>query len=197
MFAPSGDQSSPSAWVAIEVSLCVPVALPDVGSKSAIQICDPPSLVDTNANRFPSGAQRGRSASCSEMSARDSPPAVGTIHTWGVLELASRLTSTTLNSTHLPSGEGTGSPTRLSDIMSSKVNGCLLWANHEAANRRMKREKENDRRRIRNLRSKPVSVNQRADSPRWQFALRFVTRPERVIVKNCKNFEVRGEAPDG
>jgi hypothetical protein len=29
------------------------------------------------------------------------------------------------NSTHLPSGEGTGSPTRFSFIMSSKVKGCL------------------------------------------------------------------------
>src|ERR1700722_6599646 len=57
-----------------------------------------------------------------------SPPAVGTIHTCGVLVFASRLTSTALNNTHFPSGETTGSPTRLSDIISSKVKGCLASA---------------------------------------------------------------------
>ena len=39
------------------------VTVPVAPSKSAIQICDPFSLVETNANRFPSGAHRGRSAS--------------------------------------------------------------------------------------------------------------------------------------
>src|SRR5216684_5546820 len=52
----------------------------------------------------------------------------GTIQMCGVFVLASRFTSTTLKITHLPSGETTGSPTRLSFIMSSKVKGCLAWA---------------------------------------------------------------------
>src|SRR5271156_5939314 len=55
----------------------------------------------------------------------------------GVLVLASRFTSTTLKITHLPSGETTGSPTRLSFIMSSKVKGCLAWA--KAAEAKMMR----------------------------------------------------------
>jgi hypothetical protein len=49
----------------------------------------------------------------------------------GVFVLASRLTSTTLKITHLPSGETCGSPTRLSFIMSSKVKGCLACARAE------------------------------------------------------------------
>src|ERR1700685_1991597 len=57
-----------------------------------------------------------------------SPPAVGTTHTCGVLVFASRFTSTALNKTHFPSGETMGSLIRLSDIMSSKVKGCLLSA---------------------------------------------------------------------
>src|ERR1700723_3388617 len=60
-----------------------------------------------------------------------SPPAVGTTQTCGVLVFASRLTSTALNNTHFPSGETMGSPTRLSDIMSSKVKGCLASAQPE------------------------------------------------------------------
>src|SRR5579864_5338557 len=57
----------------------------------------------------------------------------GTIHTCGVLVLASRSTSTTLKMTQLPSGETCGSPTRFSFIMSSKVKGCLAWAATDAA----------------------------------------------------------------
>src|ERR1700731_4394107 len=49
----------------------------------------------------------------------------GTIHMWEVFLFAARSTSTAAKSTHLPSGEGTGSPTRFSFIMSSKVKGCL------------------------------------------------------------------------
>ncbi len=49
--------------VAIEVSLCTDVTVPADPSKSAIQTCEPPSLFEMNANRLPSGAQRGRSAS--------------------------------------------------------------------------------------------------------------------------------------
>src|ERR1700746_1566024 len=59
----------------------------------------------------------------------DPPPAVGTIQMCGVLVLASRFTSTTLKITHLPSGETSGSPTRLTFIMSPKVKGCLAWGN--------------------------------------------------------------------
>ncbi len=59
------------------------------------------------------------------MISRSCPPAVGTIQICGVFVLASRFTSTTLKITHLPSGETSGSPTRLSFIMSSKVKGCL------------------------------------------------------------------------
>ena len=63
MFFPSGDHCSPLASVAISVSLYLLVAFPAAPSNSAIQTCDPPPLDETNANRFPSGAQRGRSAS--------------------------------------------------------------------------------------------------------------------------------------
>ena len=146
MFFPSGDHNSPSASVAMDVSLCFAVTVPVVPSKSAIQICDPLSLVETNANCFPSGAHRGRSASWSEMislsllsvipteagceaSGEAEEPAFdpfsGTTHTWGVLVLAFRSTSTAANSTHFPSGETSGSSTRLSAIMSSNVNGCF------------------------------------------------------------------------
>src|SRR5215468_9969870 len=52
----------------------------------------------------------------------------GTIQMCGVFLFDARSTSTALNRTHLPSGEGTGSATRLSDIMSSKVSGCLPCA---------------------------------------------------------------------
>src|SRR6202050_1432031 len=69
---------------------------------------------------------RIRSAEADEVSA--TPALRGTIQICCVLVLASRLTSTTLKITHLPSGETCGSLTRLSFIMSSKVKGCLAWA---------------------------------------------------------------------
>jgi hypothetical protein len=53
------------------------------------------------------------------------PPAAGTIQICGVLPLAARSTSTTLKITHLPSGETSGAPTRLSFIMSSKVKRAV------------------------------------------------------------------------
>ena len=56
------------------------------------------------------------------------PTFSGTIQICDVFVFASRLTSTTLKSTHLPSGDGTGSPTRLSFIMSSNVNGRFACA---------------------------------------------------------------------
>src|ERR1700683_177179 len=74
---------------------------------------------------------RIRSAGADEASAAPAPR--GTIQMCGVLVLASRLTSTTLKITHLPSGETSGSPTRFSFIMSSNVKGCLAWANAENA----------------------------------------------------------------
>src|SRR6185295_11549851 len=42
-----------------------------------------------------------------------------------IFVFASKSTSSQSNTTHFPSGDGTGAPTRLSFIMSSKVNGCL------------------------------------------------------------------------
>src|SRR5207248_872102 len=59
------------------------------------------------------------------LSRRDSPPSAGTIHKCEIFVFASRSTSSQSNTTHFPSGEGTGAPTRLSLIMSSKVNACL------------------------------------------------------------------------
>src|SRR5450755_4723365 len=58
----------------------------------------------------------------------------------GVFLFAARSTSTALKSTHFPSGEGTGSPTRFSFIMSSKVKGCLAWENAGREKRRTKRK---------------------------------------------------------
>src|SRR6266853_1701643 len=63
----------------------------------------------------------------------------GTIQMCGVFLFAARSTSTALNSAHLPSGEGTGSPTRFSFIMSSKVKGCLAC---EKAGREESQEKQ-------------------------------------------------------
>src|SRR5271165_3449356 len=75
--------------------------------------------------------------------------ASGTIQMCGVFLFAARSTSTALKSTHLPSGEGTGSPTRFRFIMSSKVKGCLACENAGRENRRTKR---NIRRRMACLR---------------------------------------------
>jgi hypothetical protein len=58
-------------------------------------------------------------------SRRDSPPVAGTIHRCEILVLASKSTSSASNSTHFPSGDGTGAPTRFSFIMSSNVKGCF------------------------------------------------------------------------
>src|SRR5271166_6763990 len=66
--------------------------------------------------------------------------ASGTIQMCGVFLFAARSTSTALKSTHLPSGEGTGSPTRFSFIMSSKVKGCLACENAGRDKRRMRRK---------------------------------------------------------
>src|SRR5712671_3029609 len=60
----------------------------------------------------------------------------------GVFVLASRFTSTTLKITHFPSGETSGSPTRLSFIMSSKVKGCLAWETAGAVNPSARRKRQ-------------------------------------------------------
>src|ERR1700692_4214015 len=70
----------------------------------------------------------------------------GTIQMCGGFLFAARSTSTAANSTHLPSGEGTGSPTRFSFIMSSKVKGCWAW---EKAGREKRRTRRKERRRMR------------------------------------------------
>src|SRR6266850_5676665 len=66
---------------------------------------------------------------CSAWTGRRPVPTLlsGTIQMCGVFLLVARSTSTALKITHFPSGEGTGSPTRFSFIMSSKVKGCLVW----------------------------------------------------------------------
>ena len=68
---------------------------------------------------------------------------MGTIQICGVFVLAARSTSTTLKITHLPSGETSGSPTRFSFIMSSKVKGCLAWAMAGNVNARAEEKEEN------------------------------------------------------
>src|SRR5271165_2253338 len=82
------------------------------------------------------------------MISRSWPPAVGTIQMCGVFVLASRFTSTTLKITHLPSGETSGSPTRFSFIMSSKVKGCLTCAKADNV-RTMRARKTRKKRRMR------------------------------------------------
>src|SRR5215471_10900566 len=85
----------------------------------------------------PARARSGEMPVPTRASAGDAPVAPlaefgedsGTIRICGVCLLAARSTSTALNSTHLPSGEGTGSPTRLRAIMSSKVKGRLACDN--------------------------------------------------------------------
>src|SRR5437660_5051259 len=68
----------------------------------------------------------------------------------GVFVFASRSTSTTLKITHLPSGETSGSPTRFSFIMSSKVKGCLAWARAGSV-KLIKARKNGKKRRMRDL----------------------------------------------
>src|SRR5207247_10166719 len=78
---------------------------------------------------LPSDEKRGRSSWFGvRFNRRDSPPLAGTIHKCEVFVFAARSTSSQSNTTHLPSGEGTGAPTRFSAIMSSNVNGCFVFA---------------------------------------------------------------------
>ena len=127
IFFPSGDQIAPSAPVEIVVTCRgFPTSTPLPGSKSHIQICVGSVAFDVQISRLPSGEKRGRSSWFGVgLSRRDSPPSAGTIHKCEIFVFASRSTSPQSNTTHFPSGDGTGAPTRLSFIMSSKVNGCL------------------------------------------------------------------------
>src|SRR4029077_12284412 len=52
-------------------------------------------------------------------------PLAGTIHKCETFVFAFRSTSSQSNTTHFPSGDGTGAPTRFNAIMSSNVNGRL------------------------------------------------------------------------
>src|SRR5439155_18993354 len=127
MFFPSGDKMPPSAPVEIFVTSCgFPTSAPLPESKSHIQICVGSVAFDVQMSRLPSGENRGRS-SCFGVgfNRRDSPPFAGTIHKCEIFVFASRSTSTQSNTTHLPSGDGTGAPTRFSFIMSSNVKGRL------------------------------------------------------------------------
>src|SRR5438067_13071457 len=127
MFFPSGDQIAPSAPVEVSVTWCgLPISDPAFESKSHIQICVGSVAFDVQMRCLPSGENRGRSSWFGvSFNRRDSPPLAGTIHKWEIFVFASRSTSVAENATHLPSGDGTGSSTRLSFIMSSNVNGCL------------------------------------------------------------------------
>src|SRR5271170_5534009 len=84
----------------------------------------------------------------------EAPPASGTIQMCGVFLFAARSTSTAANSTHLPSGEGTGSPTRFSFIMSSKVKGRLVSEKEREFRTPTSRRASKKRRRMRNLQQK-------------------------------------------
>src|SRR2546430_11649790 len=130
MFFPSGDQMPPSAPVEIFVTSCgFPTSTPLPESKSHIQIWVGSVAFEVQMSRLPSGENRGRSSCFSVgFNRRDSPPLAGTIHKCEIFVFASRSTSSQSNTTHLPSGEGTGAPTRLSAIMSSNVNGCFVFA---------------------------------------------------------------------
>src|SRR5437763_7260261 len=140
MFFPSGDQIAPSAPVAMFVTWCgLSTSVPLSELKSDIQICVGSVAFEVQIKRLPSGEKRGRSSWFGVSFNRfDSPPLAGTIHKCEVLVFASRSTSVAENATHFPSGDGTGSSTRLSFIMSPNVNGCLAtlgdcdWAKFEA-----------------------------------------------------------------
>ena len=144
MLLPSGDHMPPEASVEMLVTLRgSPLSVPLAESKSCTQICVPPSREDSKRMRLPSGEKRMRSspAPLAGVRRRASPPAMGTIHRCGLRVFSSRLTSTAVNPTHLPSGETMGSPTRLSCIMSSKVKGRLLCAKPESEQQRRKRKR--------------------------------------------------------
>src|SRR5438445_13713056 len=96
-------------------------------SKSHIQICVGSVAFDVQINFLPSGEKRGRSSWFGVgLSRRDSPPCAGTIHKCEIFGFASRSTSSASDTTHFPSDDGTGAPTRLSFSSYSTVHGGLL-----------------------------------------------------------------------
>src|SRR6266436_1696443 len=125
MFFPSGDQMPPSAPVEIFVTSCgFPTSTPLPESKSHTQIWVGSVAFEVQINRLASGENRGRSSWFGVgFNRRDSPPFAGTIHKCEIFVFASRSTSMQSNTTHFPSGDGTGAPTRLSFIISSNVKG--------------------------------------------------------------------------
>ena len=127
MLLPPGSQMPPSAPVEIVVSCCGwPQRTPLLESKSHIQICAGSVAFELKMMRLPSGEKRGRSSSFSVgLSRRASPPVAGTIQSRDLRVFSSTFTLNREKTTHLPSGVGAGSLTRLSAIMSSKVNGRL------------------------------------------------------------------------
>src|SRR6266481_5314138 len=138
MFFPSGDQMPPSAPVEIFVTSCgFPTSTPLPESKSHTQIWVGSVAFEVQMSCLPSGEKRSRSSWFGVgFNRRDSPPVAGTIHKCEIFVFASRSTSTQSNTTHFPSGDGTGAPTRFSAIMSSKVNGRLtVCANVEVTSK--------------------------------------------------------------
>src|SRR5205085_11057641 len=145
MLFPSGNQMPPSAPVEMLVTWRGwPSSPPLSGVKLDIQTWGGSVAFDVQLMRFPSGEKHGRSSWLGVwFNRRASPPAAETIHRCEILVFASRSTSTASNTIHLPSGEGTGAPTRFNFIMSSNVNGCLavafvlvlgvVWARSELA----------------------------------------------------------------
>src|SRR6202030_688395 len=96
------------------------------GVKLHIQIWVGSVAFEVQMRRLPSGEKRGRSSWFGVLfSRRASPPAADTIQRCEIFVFASRSTSTASNTIHLPSGDGTGAPTRFNFIISSNVNGCF------------------------------------------------------------------------
>jgi hypothetical protein len=104
----------------------LPVSAPAFESKSHIQICVGSVAFDVQMSR----CRRVKNVAVLVIrvwfNRRDSPPLAGTIHKCEILVFASRSTSTQSKTTHLPSGDGAGAPTRFSFIMSSNVNGRFV-----------------------------------------------------------------------
>ena len=143
MLLPSGDQSAAGSFGRDAGHLA---RLAGQRSGGSIEVLHPDLRAATFARRLEQHALAvGREADAvfaGPLCGRQPPRFAagdGTIHRCGVLVFASRLTSTALKATHLPSGETIGSPMRLSCIMSSKVKGCLAWACAKRENASRKR----------------------------------------------------------
>src|SRR5262249_53010402 len=87
--------------------------------------CDPERLL-ANATVLLSGDHVGElSLRCfADVSCRSFEPSVLTSHRFVVALFASESHARTVNTTHWPSGDGTGSPTRCIRTMSCTPNGC-------------------------------------------------------------------------